>query len=140
MVLISEEQWTNADQVIIKVNLDMRLWLDIGRKCHYSHTIMIRMRDLETKEAYRHERKLTAKKIRRQREKRSNSTALFFFGDQQRLADKISNGRVRSKSTTAESEKSSIPRTQSAPPDGLWRQYLTTDVFDEPSSAPPDDR
>lgn len=38
---------------------------------------MLRMRDLEAKEAYLHERKLTARKINRKREKRKLSSNSF---------------------------------------------------------------
>lgn len=42
------------------------------------------LRDLEAREAYLHERKLTAKKINKQREKRRNSsTAVYFHNRQQ---------------------------------------------------------
>ncbi|KAF6018133.1 hypothetical protein EB796_023558 [Bugula neritina] len=59
---------------------------------------MLRMRDLETREAYRHERKLTAKKIKRQREKRSNSASIFSVKDQQLIGKPEVIKKQRSKS------------------------------------------
>ena len=87
----------------------MRLWSKLIAKCDDIYCIkeMLRMRDVEAKEAYLHERKLTARKINRQKEKRRNSSISFKTEQKQNPSRRLSKERAHS--------VGGIPRTQSAP-------------------------
>lgn len=87
----------------------MRLWSKLIAKCDDIYWIeeMLRMRDVEAKEAYLHERKLTARKINRQKEKRRYSSISFKSEQKANQERRPSKQRARSVGT--------IPRTQSAP-------------------------
>ena len=67
----------------------------------YKHSTMHRFRDLESKEAYLHERRFTARKINKQREKRSNSSSSAVLANSQPI-NKLSEKKQRSKSVCVE--------------------------------------
>lgn len=74
---------------------------------------MFQMKDLEAKEAYQRERKRIGQKLRRQKEKRRNSTAIFFFHDPEKMT--IENNRKTQRSKSIAGGEVNLSKMQSAP-------------------------